>query len=86
MRYRDAEFTVLQGPGRQLWKWSFSYEGTMLRGQAGTKAEAVSEAMRAIERALSPKKVRLIRLNGNAENRLIRGSFTHPLFTFNSLL
>ena len=36
-------------------------EGKALTGQAATKAIAVAEAERAIDRALAPKKLRLIR-------------------------
>ena len=61
MKYRDVEYTVVQGIERQLWKWSFSFERIFLTGQAATKAEAVREAERAIERALAPKKLKLVR-------------------------
>ena len=42
---------VVQGIGRQLWKWSASVAHVMLRGQAPTKSEAVVEA----ERTMDPK-------------------------------
>ena len=58
MRYRDVEYTVVQGLGRQLWKWVFALDGKPTRGQAATKAEAVAEAERAIDRALAPKKLK----------------------------
>ena len=61
LRYRDVEYTVVQGLGRQLWKWGFALEAKVLSGQAATKAEAVSEAERAIDRALAPKKLRVVR-------------------------
>ena len=61
MKHRDVEFTVVQGLGRQLWKWGFAQDGKAVIGQAATKAEAVREAERAIDRALVPKKLRLIR-------------------------
>jgi hypothetical protein len=61
LKYRDIEYTVIQGIERQLWKWSFSFEGIFLRGQAGTKAEAVREAERAIDRAVTRKKLKLVR-------------------------
>jgi hypothetical protein len=60
MKYRDIEYTVVQGLGRQLWKWSVSVAGVVIRGQAATKSEAVAEAERAIDRALAPKKLRLV--------------------------
>jgi hypothetical protein len=60
MRYRDIEYTVAQGIGRQLWKWSVSFDANPVRGQAATKSEAVAEAERAIDRALAPKKLRLV--------------------------
>jgi hypothetical protein len=61
LKYRDVEYTVVQGIERQLWKWSFSLEGIFLRGQAATKAEAVAEVERAIDRALARKKLKLVR-------------------------
>ena len=36
-------------------------KGKALTGQAATKAEAVAEAERAIDRALAPKKLKLVR-------------------------
>ena len=61
MKYRDVEYTVVQGIERQLWKWSFSLEGLFLGGQAASRAEAVTKAERAIDRALAPKKMKLDR-------------------------
>jgi len=61
MKHRDVEFTVIQGLGRQLWKWSVWLGHFHLQGQAATKAEAFAEAERAIDRALAPKKLKLIR-------------------------
>ncbi len=61
MKYRGIEYTVVQGLGRQLWKWSLSVADVVIRGQAATKSEAVAEAERAIDRALAPKKLRLVR-------------------------
>jgi hypothetical protein len=60
MKYRDIEYTVVQGLGRQLWKWSVSVADVVIRGQAATKSEAVAEAERAIDRALAPKKLKLV--------------------------
>jgi hypothetical protein len=62
MRYRDIEFTVVQGIQGGVWKWSASVTGVVITGQAATKSEAVAEAERAIDRALAPKKVRLVPL------------------------
>ena len=61
MRYRDIEYTVVQGIGRQLWKWGFALEAKAVTGQAATKSEAIAKAERAIDRALAPKKLRLVR-------------------------
>jgi len=60
LKYRDVEYTVLQGLGRQLWRWGFVLEGTAATGQAATKAEALAEAERAIDRALGPKIRKLV--------------------------
>jgi hypothetical protein len=60
MKYRDIEYTVVQGLGRQLWKWGVALETKAVTGQAATKADAVAEAERAIDRALALKKLRLV--------------------------
>ena len=60
MKYRGIEYTVVQGIGRQLWKWSVSVADVVTSGQAATKSEAVAEAERAIDGALSPKQLRLV--------------------------
>ena len=60
MKYRDFEYTVVQDLGRQRWKWSVSVADVVIMGQAATKSEAVAEAERAIDRALSRKKLRLL--------------------------
>jgi hypothetical protein len=61
MRYRDIEYSLVQGLGRHLWKWSASVADVVITGQAITKSEAIKEAERAIDRALAPKKLRLVR-------------------------
>jgi len=60
MRYRDIEYMVVQGIERGVWKWSASVAGLVIMGQAHSKSEAVVEAEKAIDRALAPKKHRLI--------------------------
>jgi hypothetical protein len=60
MRYRDVDYTIVQGRGRQLWKWGFAVENKSHTGEAATKAEAVSEAEHAIDRALSVGKLRVV--------------------------
>jgi hypothetical protein len=61
MKYRDIEYTVVQGIGRHLRKWSVSLDtGVSVGGQAVTKSEAVANAERAIDRALASKKLRLV--------------------------
>ena len=57
MKYRDIEYTVVQGIGHQLWKWSVLFDtGLSIRGQAAIKSEAVAQAERAIDRALGAQK------------------------------
>ena len=60
MKYRDIEYTVLQGIEPGVWKWSASVDGVVIMGQAAIKSEAVTAAEKAIDRALAAKKVRLI--------------------------
>jgi hypothetical protein len=61
LKYRDVEYTVVQGIEGQLWKWAISVDGIFIGGQAVTKAAAVAAAERAIDRALAQKKLRLVR-------------------------
>ena len=56
MEYRGVEYIVVQGIGRQLWKWAVSIDAKPRTGQAATKSEAVAEAERTIERCPLPKK------------------------------
>jgi len=60
MRHRDIEYSLVQGLGRHLWKWSASVADVVITGQAATKSEAAAEAEKAIDRALAPKKTRLV--------------------------
>ena len=61
MEYRGIEYSVLQGLGRHVWKWSVSLDtGVSVGGRTATKSEAVAEAERTIDRALAPKKLRLV--------------------------
>ena len=63
MKHRDTEYTIVQGLGHQLWQWSLIIEGMNLSGRAATKSEAIAEAERAIDRSLSPKKLKLVPLD-----------------------
>jgi hypothetical protein len=56
---------VVQGIGRQLWKWSVSLDADhLVTGQAATKPEAVAEAERAIDRTLAVKKLLVVPRSG----------------------
>jgi hypothetical protein len=65
MRYRDIEYSLVQGLGPHLWKWSASH--VVITGQAHGKSAAVVEAEKAIDRALAPKKTRLVPLPGRRD-------------------
>jgi hypothetical protein len=53
MKYRDVDYTIEQGLGRQIWKWTVKWDADRsAAGHAMTKAEAVGQAERAIDRAL----------------------------------
>ena len=58
MKYRDIEYTVVQGVERGVWKWTASVAGVVIMGQAGIKSKAVAAAKKVIDRALAPKKMR----------------------------
>jgi hypothetical protein len=38
MKYRDFEYTVIQGIERGVWKWSTLVDDMMIRGQAAIKS------------------------------------------------
>ena len=60
MKYRDIEYTVVQGIERGVWKWSASVDGVVIMGQAAIKSEAVTAAEKAIDTALAAKRERLV--------------------------
>jgi hypothetical protein len=53
LKYRDVEYTVVQGLGRQLWKWGFVLQAKPVTSQAATKAEGAKDRPARIQ-ALSP--------------------------------
>jgi hypothetical protein len=59
LKHRDVDYTIVQGVGRHIWKWSVSVRGIIVRGLTATKSDAVSEAERTIDRALAPKSLSL---------------------------
>ena len=65
MEYRHIEYTLVQGIGGNIWKWSATVAGVLVTGQEHTKADAVVAAEKAIDRALAVKKVRLVPLAGD---------------------
>ena len=60
MEYRGIEYSVVQGIRWDLWKWSASVANVVITGQSHSKSEAVADAEKAIDRALAPKKARLV--------------------------
>jgi hypothetical protein len=60
MEYRGIEYSVVQGIGRGVWKWSASVADVVLFGRESSKAAAVAAVENAIDRALAPKRVRLV--------------------------
>lgn len=61
MKYRDVEYSIVQGVERGKWIWSLSLDTNVKNsGQANNKPAAVIAAERAIDRALDPKKQRLV--------------------------
>jgi len=70
MEYRDIEYAVVQGIGRDLWKWSASVADVVITGQAHSKSAAVAEAEKAIDRALALKKLRPCATQGGNEYAL----------------
>ena len=53
MKYREVDYIIEQGLGQQVWKWSVKLDADRsATGHEMTKAEAVRQAERAIDRAL----------------------------------
>jgi hypothetical protein len=62
MKHRGVEYTVVQGIGRHIWKWSVAFDADHSEaGRAATKAEAVADAERAIDRRSRRKRCGLSR-------------------------
>jgi hypothetical protein len=61
MKHRGIEYSVVQGVGRHVWKWSVSLDtGVSVGGRTASKSEAVAEAERAIDRMPAKKKLRVV--------------------------
>jgi hypothetical protein len=50
MKYRDIEYSVVQGMERHVWKWRASVAGLVITGQAAIKSEAVNAAEKSVAR------------------------------------
>jgi hypothetical protein len=58
MRYRDIEYTVVQGIGRDIWKWTVSLDPNhTATGTAAIKSAAVAAAERTIDKALALRRL-----------------------------
>jgi len=52
MLYRGIKYSVVQGIGRYRWKWAATISGTEISGDGITRDDAISNAERAIDRAI----------------------------------
>lgn len=52
MEYRGVEFSVVQGLGRNLWRWYANVNGVWISGEAKTEFAAAVDARKAIDRVL----------------------------------
>jgi hypothetical protein len=52
MQYQGFSFNVVQGLGRNFWRWFATIDGLELSGDAATQAEAISDAQQAIDRVI----------------------------------
>jgi hypothetical protein len=56
MKYRDVEYSIIQGVERGKWMWSLSLDtNAKTSGQANNKPLAVIAAKRAIDRLVPPR-------------------------------
>ena len=60
MEYQGAEYTVVQGIERRVWKWSASVAGVVLIGQEQTRSAAVAATdIESQRRSLTLRKLKL---------------------------
>ena len=58
MEYRGKQYTVVQGIGRDSWRWTVHLdEKTIKSGQATSRTAAMNSVVWLIDKALEPKKV-----------------------------
>ena len=60
MEHRGVEYRIIQGIQRGLWKWSVETGTGTKSGTSDSKDAAMTAAKRAINKALDPKKRKLI--------------------------
>jgi len=56
MLYRGIEYSVVQGIERHHWKWAAAVAGTKISGYGRMRDEAISNARKAIDRALQKQR------------------------------
>jgi hypothetical protein len=61
MEYRGKNFTIVQGIGPDSWKWTVHLdEKTVKSGEATSRSTAKTSVVWLIDKALAPKKVKLV--------------------------
>jgi hypothetical protein len=61
MEYRGKHYTIVQGIGPDSWKWSvYLDEKSIKSGESKTRVSAKTSAVWLIDKALSPKKAKMI--------------------------
>jgi len=61
MEYRGKQYTIVQGLGRDSWKWTVHLdEKTVKSGQTKTHLPAMTNVVWLIDKALAPKQVKPI--------------------------
>jgi hypothetical protein len=61
MEYRGRHFTIVQGVGPDSWKWTVHLDSkTVKSGEAKTRSSAMTNVVWLIDKALAPKKMKLV--------------------------
>jgi hypothetical protein len=60
MEYRGKHYSVVQSLRHHTWKWSVDVNGRVKSGKALSREVGIQLAERVIDRALAPKKKRLV--------------------------
>ena len=60
MEYRGKRYSLVQVLGQHTWKWSVDLDGSVKSGKALSRETAIQLVEHVIDRAMTPKRKRLV--------------------------